>query len=309
MARTFRIGTRKSNLALKQTEMVISEIQKKVPDFQFEIVEILSQGCYERFQGNIKDLGGKGVFVKDLEQQILDEKIDFAVHSMKDIPTDEELPEGLCIPAVLERGDLRDVVICREGESFVGLKEGSIVGTSSLRRESQILMSFPHLIVKPIRGNVGTRIQKLVQQEYDAILLAKAGLDRLDLSSKITEVFEPDMMLPAVGQGVIGVECREGDQEVLDLLSHINHMDTMVCVRAEREMLKILGGNCHTSVGGYCEVTKGGSLRMIAHVAAPDGSDLVRSRQKMPYDDPENLGATVAEELLSLGAKRFISEA
>ena len=306
MAKIHRIITRKSKLALAQVEMVIQAIKKVHPDFEYEIIEVLSEGCYERFQGKIEDLGGKGAFVKDLEQAILDNNADFAVHSMKDVPTDQDIPEGLIFPAVLERGDMRDVAVCRAGESFVGLKEGSKVGTSSVRRSAQIKAAFPHLELVPLRGNVPTRIEKVNNGEVDAAILAKAGLDRLGLTDLIAEVFEPDMMLPAVGQGIVGVECRNQDQDLIALLEKVNHQDTFTCITAERAMLQGLGGNCHTPIGGYCEVTKGGNLRMIAHVTSLDGDKLVRAREKMDYNNPQALGEKIAEELIKQGADKLI---
>lgn len=306
MARTFKIVTRKSKLALAQVELVVQQIKQAKPDFEYEIIEVLSQGCYDRFKGDLSTIGGKGVFVKDLEKALLAGEADFAVHSMKDVPTDEELPKGLEIPAVLERADIRDVIICREGESFVGLQEGAVIGTSSIRRSSQLHSGFPHLKTEPIRGNVDTRLLKLKEGEVDAVMLAKAGLDRLDMTDRITEVMEPDMIMPACTQGIVGIECRSDDDEVKEVLKLINHEPTMTCMRAERAMLEKLGGNCHTPIGGYCEITKGGSLRLLALVAALDGSKIVRSRVKMPMDNPEAVGHAAAKELLDQGAADLI---
>lgn len=306
MAKKFKIVTRKSRLALAQVDLVIKAIQAKNPDFEYEIIEILSQGCYDRFKGDLHTIGGKGVFVKDLEKALLEGEADFAVHSMKDVPTDEEMPQGLVIPAVLPRADIRDVIVCREGDSLVSLKEGAMIGTSSVRRSSQIYASFPHLKTTPIRGNVDTRLQKLKNGEVDAVMLAKAGLDRLGLVDTITEVMEPDMIMPACGQGVVGIQCREKDSETAELLASINDEETMTCLTAERAMLQKLGGNCHTPIGGYCEYTLGGNLRLLAMVAAPDGSRVARARIKMPKDDPHAVGLAAADELLSQGAAEII---
>ena len=309
MARKFKIVTRKSKLALIQVNLVIDALKAKNPDFECEIIEVLSQGCYDRFKGDIKELGGKGVFVKDLEKALLAEEADFAVHSMKDVPTDEDMPAGLEIPSVLKRADIRDVIVCREGDSLVSLKEGSVIGTSSVRRSSQVYANFPHLKTAPIRGNVDTRLQKLKNGEVDAIMLAKAGMDRLGLTDRITEVMEPDMIVPACSQGIVGIQCRSSDSETKALLESINHKETFICLEAERAMLEKLGGDCNTPVGGHCEITKGGNLRLLAMVAAPDGSKIVRSRIKMSINNPIAVGHAAADELLEQGAMDLISKA
>ena len=306
MAKKFRIVTRKSKLALIQVNLVVDALKAKNPDFEYEIIEILSEGCYDRFKGNLQEIGGKGVFVKDLEKALLAGDADFAVHSMKDVPTDEEMPEGLVIPSVLPRADIRDVIVCREGDSLVSLKEGSVVGTSSVRRSSQIYAHFPHLKTAPIRGNVDTRLQKLKNGEVDAIMLAKAGLDRLGLTDRATEVMEPDMIMPSCAQGVVGIQCRADDEETKELVKSINHEDTMVCLTAERSMLEKLGGNCHTPVGGYCEITKGGNLRLLAMVASPDGQKIARARVKMGMD-PVAIGHAAADELFAEGAEGILN--
>ncbi|MFT7144742.1 MAG: hydroxymethylbilane synthase [Alphaproteobacteria bacterium] len=303
MTRILKIGTRRSRLALAQTEMVRKAIAEVVPDISFEIIEYITTG--DKFLGDLSKVGGKGVFVKEIEDAMLKGEIDLAMHSMKDMPN--KLPEGLVVPAVLARNDIRDAVICAEGQTFEGLKEGSKIGTSSLRRASQLRRNFPHLHVVPVRGNVDTRIAKLKTGEIDAVVLAKAGLDRLGWDDKITLVFEPDMMLPAVGQGAVGIECKADDQELLDILAKVNCEETFTCIEAEREMSLLLGGNCQTPIAGFCEVTKGHNLRFIAHVTSPDGKTIVRARQKMPYDNPKALGKAIADDLLAQGAEAIIS--
>ena len=302
MSRIFKIGTRNSRLALAQTNQVIAALKAKQPDVQVEIVEITTTG--DKFLGDLSKVGGKGVFVKEIEDALLSKKIDMAMHSMKDVPN--ELPEGLVIPAMTVRDDIRDVVICPEGKSFEGLKEGAKIGTSSLRRASQINRNFPHLEVVPLRGNIDTRLKKMENGDVDAVILAKAGIDRMGWESRINVVLEPDMMLPAVGQGALGIECRADDEEAMALLHKVNDEETFACVSAEREMARLLGGNCHTPIAGYCEKTKGGSLRIISHVASPDGKKLVRSRHKMPYENPKAVGKAAADELLEQGAKEII---
>jgi hydroxymethylbilane synthase len=302
-----RVATRKSKMAVTQTKQVVRALEAANPGLECELVEMHSDGCYDKFKGNIKDAGGKGVFIKRLELALLNDEADIAVHSLKDVPTDEELPEGLEIAATVEREDRRDVAVCREGESFAGLKPGSRVGTSSIRRAAQIRANFPYLEVVPLRGNADTRIQKLDDGEVDAAILAKAGLERINLQHRIDMVFEPDILCPALTQGILAIECRSEDKDVIDALAKINHEHTFICAMAEREMLKKLQGNCLTPVGGYCEVTQSGeNLRLIAMVAAEDGSEMVWTRQKMPYGQHLEIGRTAAEDLLSKGAAQFI---
>lgn len=306
MARIFRIASRRSKMALAQTNRVIATLKAAHPEHEYVIHEVVADGDYEKFKGDLKTVGGKGAFVKALEVDLLNGKADMAMHCMKDVPGDVPLPEGLCIPAMLARDDLRDAVVCRSGESFVSLKEGARIGTSSVRRGAQLRMAFPHLTIVPLRGNADTRIGKVDAGEVDACMLALAGLRRIGLESRVSEVFEPDMMLPCVGQGVVGVECREDDAEAMAILKSINHEDTFICVTAERAMLSVLQGNCHTPIGGYCQITANRNLRLIAMVSSMDGKEVVRGRAKLPFDQPEELGKAVAEELLAQGAQRLL---
>lgn len=306
MSRTFRIASRRSKMALAQTNRIIADLKKVAPEHEYVIHEVVADGDYEKYKGDLKAIGGKGAFVKALEVDLLNGKADMAMHSMKDVPGDVDLPDGLVIPAMLARDDLRDAVICRVGQTFVGLKAGAKIGTSSVRRGAQLKMAFPHLDIVPLRGNADTRVAKLDAGEIDAVILAVAGLKRIGLEHRISEVFEPDMMLPCVGQGVVGVECKADDAEVMELLAKINHVDTFTCITAERAMLKVLMGNCHTPIGGYCEITANRNLRLIAMVSSLDGVEVMRGRNKMPFDKPNELGRAVAEELLAQGAKRLL---
>lgn len=303
MSRVLRVGTRKSKLAIVQTENVIAKLKESNPDLRCEIVHISTTG--DKFMGDLNKVGGKGVFVKEIEEALLNSTIDMAVHSMKDVPYD--MTEGLTIASMLERDDIRDVAICKTAISFIDLEEGEKIGTSSLRRASQIKASFPYLEIVPIRGNIHTRLQKMEDGEVSAVVLAKAGIDRMDWSDKITVVFEPDMLCPAIGQGAIGIQCREDDELVKEDLAKINHKDTFTCVSTERIVIRTLEGTCQTPIGGFCEVTKGGNLRMIALVATPDGSKIVRSRHKLPYEDAEVLGEVVAKDLINQGALEMLS--
>lgn len=307
MSRTLRLASRRSKMALFQTNWVIDQLKQADPTLKCEIVEVIAKGDYDQFKGDLKQIGGKGAFVKSLEQAILNGEADMAVHSMKDVPTDEELPEGLIISSILERSDMRDVAVCRKGESFVGLKEGAKVGTSSVRRGAQLRAAFPHLDIVPYRGNATTRLEKLDNGDVDCAILAKAGLERIGHADRITEVFEPDMMCPSAGQGAVGVECRADDAELLTLLEKINHQDSFTCVMAERELLKTLGGCCHTPIGCYCVLTETGDLHLIGMVASIDGSKTVWARATLPYADHIALGRQVGEDLLSQGAEEMIA--
>lgn len=308
-ARTFRIATRRSKMALAQTHAIIDALKAKAPQHAYELVEIVSDGCYDRFKGDLKQLGGKGAFTRALDVAILNGEADMAMHSMKDVPTDEDLAKGLVIGAAMPRGDIRDVAVCRQGESFVGLKAGAKVGTSSIRRAAQIKAHFPHLTIVPLRGNADTRIGKVDSKEVDAAILAKAGLERIGLEGRISEVFEPDMMMPSCAQGIVGVTCRADDEDLKALLKDINCEDSYTCLMAERAMLIDLGGNCHTPVGGYCEITKNRNLRLIALVASADGSTVIRGRAKMGFDEGVALGRDVAKQLLDQGAEKIIKDA
>lgn len=307
MSRTIRIASRRSKMALSQTNRIIGQLQQIAPENTYKIVEIVSDGCYERFKGDLTQIGGKGAFVKALEHAMLNDKADIAMHSMKDVPTDEEIPAGLMIGAVLEREDIRDAVICRQDETFEGLQEGATIGTSSVRRAAQIKASFPHLEVKPIRGNADTRIAKLDAKEYDAIVLARCGLARIGASARVSLLFEPDIMCPALGQGIVGIECREEDSDIHALLNKINHVPSYTCLMAERAMLTALNGSCHTPIAGYCEVTKNNNLRLIGMVSSLDGKKVIRGREKFTFDKPTELGQAVAQQLLDQGAAELLA--
>lgn len=306
MARTFRIASRRSKMALTQTGRVIAAMKALAPECEFVIHEVVADGDYEKYKGDLKKIGGKGAFVRTLEEDLLAGRADMAVHSLKDVPGDVDLPEGLIIPAVMPREDLRDAAVCRVGETFVGLKLGAKVGTSSVRRAAQLKVSFPHLEIVPLRGNADTRVAKVDAGEVDAAILALAGLRRIGLEGRVSEIFEPDMMLPCVGQGVLAVECRADDAEAMALLAKLNHGDTFASITAERAMLKVLQGSCHTPIGGYCVVTANHNLRLIAMVSSLDGKTVVRGRHKLPFDQAEALGKVVAGQLLEAGAQPLL---
>lgn len=309
MARTFRIATRRSKMALVQTHRIIALLKAVAPEHEFEAFEVVADGDYERFKGDLQTIGGKGAFVKALELAMLDGRADMAMHSLKDVPGDIDLPDGLCIPCTLQREDLRDAAVCRVGESLVSLKPGAKIGTSSVRRAAQLQANFPHLQIVPLRGNADTRVGKVDSGEVDAAILALSGLRRIGLEARVSEVFEPDVMLPAIGQGVVCVETRSDDKEALALLQKINHADTFACTSAERAMLKVLQGGCHTPIAGYCEVTANRNLRLIAMVSSLDGKTVLRARNKMTYDSATELGEAVAADLLKQGAGELLGHA
>lgn len=298
-----KIATRQSILAQVQARQVGDALVKKNPDYGYELHFVTTTG--DKFMGDLSKVGGKVAFVKEVDEALLRGEADIAAHSMKDVPTD--MPEGLAIQAMLPRADIRDAVVCRENEDFANLKNGAIVGTSSVRRAAQLRYAFPHLEVKPVRGNVQTRLEKLKNGEYDALVLAKAGLDRLDLQKRITDVLEPDIMCPAVSQGAIGVECRADDAEMMQLVQSINDAPTWHCVTTERAYLDHLGGSCHTPIAGFVEITKGGNLRLIGLVASEDGKQILRTRHKTTYDAWKKLAKTAADDLFAQGAEAIIA--
>lgn len=309
MARLIKIATRKSRMAQTQSRLVGEALVKAFPDFSYELVLITSTGDKSQaWHGDLSKDGGKGAFTKEIEEAVLAGEADIAVHSMKDVPTDIEHPD-LVFPAMLPRGDKRDIAVCRKGQSFERLKNGARVGTSSVRRKAQLRKLFPYLEVVHFRGNVDSRIEKLDNGEVDALMLSKAGMDMLSLQDRITTVFEPDLMMPCAQQGAVGAQCRSDNHDVITMLKAVNHDDTMICIEAERAMLRKLEGNCFSPIAGYCEVTKGGNLRMLAMVASVDGSQVIRSRVKLEGQEPIALGTAVAQDLLDQGAAALIQEA
>lgn len=300
-----RIATRASALAQVQARRVGDALAEKNPGLTYDLHFVTTTG--DKFMGDLSKVGGKGAFVKEIEDALLKQEADIAVHSMKDVPG--ELPAGLHIPAMLARNDLRDVIVCRTGETFLQLPHGARIGTSSLRRAAQLRSAFPYLTVVPLRGNVDSRLKKLDAREVDALVLAKAGLELLGAHARISDVLEPDMMCPAVGQGAIGVECRQNDAATNALLATISDADTVTCVNAERELLRTLGGSCHTPIAGFCQVTKGGNLRLIALVASLDGRTVLRARHKMTRDEAVVLGRAAGDDLLAQGAADIIRAA
>ncbi len=296
------IATRKSPLAMWQAEHVAAALQRAHPGLRVELLGMSTQGD-RVLDTPLAKIGGKGLFVKELEQGMLDGRADIAVHSMKDVPVD--FPEGLHLPVIMRREDPRDAFVSNHFDGLDALPRGARVGTSSLRRQCQLSASRPDLAILPLRGNVNTRLRKLDEGEYDAIILASAGLIRLGFESRIRAFIEPEQSLPAIGQGAVGIECRVDDERVNALLAPLNDASTAVCVRAERAMNHRLMGGCQVPIAGYATLA-GDELHMRGLVGEPDGSAIVRAEGRAPRSDAEALGVRLAEELLANGAEPIL---
>ncbi len=298
MNRPFRIGTRGSLLALWQANYIKDLLLEAFPGLMPEIHIIKTTGD-RNLDSPLSEIGGKGVFVKEIEEALLSEAVDIAVHSMKDLPA--ILPDGLCIGAVAKRHDPRDALVSRDNLRLADLPEGARVGTGSLRRGAQLLNRMPGLSIVPIRGNVDTRLRKLRDgEEYDAILLAAAGLGRMGLFGEASEIIPADVMVPAPGQGIIALECREGDRGTRDIISAVNHGETWTAGEAERAFLRRLGGDCNIPAGCYAE-TDGDSVRVTGILASPDGVTVIRDQASGGAGEAEAIGRRLAEAILDKG--------
>lgn len=305
--RTIRIASRKSQLALVQTYWVQEELQKHFPEYTFEVHTMSTQG------DNILDvalakIGDKGLFTKELELGMLNNETDFAVHSLKDLPTN--LPEGLILGCVTERENPADALVVHEkhkDKQLDTLPEGAVVGTSSLRRLAQLRHHFPHLTFKDIRGNLNTRLAKLDTGDYDAIILAVAGLHRLGMSDRIHQVIPPEVSLHAVGQGALGIECRDGDTEILELLKALEHTPTAQRCYAERAFLRTLEGGCQVPIGVNTKID-GDTLTLTGLVASLDGQRVVKDSIAGKAADAEQLGIQLAQRLREQGATAILEE-
>jgi hydroxymethylbilane synthase len=297
-----RIATRKSQLALWQAEHVATLLRGAHHGLEIELVPMVTQG--DRIQDrSLAAIGGKGLFIKELEVALEERRADIAVHSMKDLPGD--LPAGLTIAAVLERADPRDALLSRKAGRLHDLPHGARLGTSSLRRQAQLMAARPDLRIEPLRGNVDTRLRRLDAGEMDAIVLACAGLIRLGLESRITARLDPAISLPAVAQGVIGIECREADARTLALVSALNHRDTRIAMDAERAFAHRLGGSCQSPIAAHARL-EGRGLLLEGLVAEPDGSRLLRDTLSGSIDEPAALGHQLAERILAAGARSLL---
>lgn len=295
-----RIATRQSALALWQAEHVAEILKKHADISSVELVPLSTRGD-EILDRSLQKIGGKGLFIKELEVAMQEDRADIAVHSMKDVPVD--MPEGFCIAAVLPRASSADALV---GKTLDDLGHGAKVGSSSLRRAAQLKLLRPDLIIEPLRGNVNTRLAKLVNGEYDAIVLAVAGLERLGLAESISQTFTPDQMLPAAAQGVIGIECLTDNVALRALLADLNDQTASRTSLAERTIARILQANCQSPVAAHA-TTVGGVMTISALVAMPDGSRVVRDSVGGPSDDAELLATQLAQQLIESGASEILA--
>lgn len=298
-----RIGTRASQLALWQANWVKSELEKRYPGMEVTLTKIKTIGD-KILDVPLAQVGGKGLFVKEIEEAMLRGEIDIAVHSMKDVPTD--FPEGLGLHCITEREDPRDAVISRNVR-FSDLPRRARIGTSALRRQAQLLKVRPDLEMVIIRGNVETRIRKLEDEKLDAVILAAAGLKRLGFTEKVAEYLDTDLSIPAIGQGALGIECRLDDAVITETIDFFNHPDTSHAVRAERALLKRCEGGCQVPIAAHGTVT-GDTLRLVGFIAAVDGQRSVRGEVSGPAAECEKLGVQLADQLLAEGGKAILEE-
>jgi len=301
--RHLRIGTRGSLLAKWQAEFVRKQLFQAT-GVEAEIVIIKTAGDKMQ-QAPLTQIGGKGVFIKELEEALLDETIDLAVHSVKDVQT--ETPSRLCFPAVCRRDDVRDCLVSANGAALANLRQGARVGTSSLRRQAQLRHIRPDLDIRELRGNVDTRLRKVESGEYEAILLAKAGLDRLGLSQRITEILSPDLFMPAAEQAAIAVETRLKDTEAADALAKLDDAETRTAIIAERALLGALHGGCQVPIGAWARVERG-ELLLEACVCSVDGVQYVKQRATAPPEQAAQLGEHMARLLMEAGAQSILEE-
>lgn len=304
MPKKIVIATRESQLALWQAEHVKARLMSLHPGLEVELLGMTTQGD-QILDSPLSRIGGKGLFVKELEVAMAEGRADLAVHSIKDVPMD--LPEGFELAAISQREDPRDALVSNHYPSLEALPSGARVGTSSLRRQAQLRARLPHLNVDTLRGNVNTRLRKLDEGQYAAILLAAAGLKRLGFESRIRALLEPEESLPAVGQGALGIEIRSGRPEIAELLAPLNHLETAACVRAERAMSRQLQGGCQAPIGGYA-IVRDGRLFLRGFVADLEGIRFFRAVAEGMLDDPEAVGHAAAQELIRQGADRLMAE-
>ena len=305
-SKIIRIATRKSPLALWQANHIRSALLKHWPDQQIELLPMATSG--DKFlKDSLLAVGGKGLFVKELEESLLDKRADLAVHSMKDVPT--LFPEGLSLEAICVRDNPFDGLLSTTYSSLSTLPLGAVIGTTSLRRQSQLLAYRPDLNMAPLRGNIHTRMAKLESGEFDAIVLAVAGLERMGLHHRIAETINDEIMLPACGQGALGIECRSNDEHILRIIAPLNDPITALCVRSERHVNALLGGNCHVPVAVFCMPTANSTLLLRAMVASSDGRTMITDTQCGDQQDAMKLAEQCAQNLLANGAAEILANA
>lgn len=297
------IASRESMLAMWQAEHIKGRLKALYPDCEVEILGMTTRGD-QILDRTLSKIGGKGLFIKELEQALQDGRADLAVHSIKDVPM--ELPEGFALAAIGERASPFDAFVSNQYARLEEMPEGAIVGTSSLRREAQLRAKFPHLTIKPLRGNVQTRLSKLDNGDYDAVILAAAGLQRLGLDGRIREIISPADSLPAAGQGALGIEIAARRTDLADILRPLNHEETAACVTAERALARALGGSCQVPLAAYC-VMEDGLLTLNGLVGHPDGSVIIEASAQAPAAYADALGRAVAKRLADDGAEELIA--
>lgn len=297
------IASRESLLAMWQAKFIQKRLGELYPQTEVSILGMTTRGD-QILDQSLAKIGGKGLFIKELEQALEDGRADIAVHSMKDMPMN--VPEGFKLAAITEREDPRDAFISIHYSGLDALPEGSVVGTSSLRRESQLRAQFPHLEVHPLRGNVQTRLRKLDEGQYAAIILAAAGLKRLGLSDRITALLSPEQSLPAVGQGALGIECRADRIDLVALMQPLHHQETAYCVEAERALSRVLGGSCQVPLGAFAEINNG-TLQLRGFVAQPDGKRIVSDALNGKPETGITMGQQLAQKLINKGAGEILA--
>ena len=297
------IASRESMLAMWQAEHIKGRLKALYPDCEVEILGMTTRGD-QILDRTLSKIGGKGLFIKELEQALQDGRADLAVHSIKDVPM--ELPEGFALAAIGERASPFDAFVSNQYARLEDMPEGAIVGTSSLRREAQLRAKFPHLTIQPLRGNVQTRLSKLDNGDYDAVILAAAGLQRLGLDGRIREILSPADSLPAAGQGALGIEIAARRTDLADILRPLNHEETAACVTAERALARALGGSCQVPLAAYC-VMEDGLLTLNGLVGHPDGSVIIEASAQAPAAYADALGRAAAKRLADDGAEELIA--
>jgi len=302
MRSAVKVGTRSSKLALWQAEWVRSALKQKFPAQAVELIKIKTKGD-KILDVPLAKVGGKGLFVKEIEQALLDRRIDVAVHSMKDMPA--EIPDGLCIGAVPQREKAADVLISKSGRLLTELRRGAVIGTSSLRRAAQLRHARPDLEIVPLRGNLDTRLKKLDTGDLDAVVLAAAGVIRLNLEHRITQYLDAEIVLPAVGQGALCIEIRQSDPNIASMVSALDHPDSRAVITGERAFLNRLGGSCQVPIAGHGEI-QDGLFHLTGLVADLDGSHMFKSSLSGPAASSASVGIDLAEQLLARGADRIL---